>query len=97
YTAQRPHGFETLELMTNGAYVQVFTNSSTARTNVGQWTLQPPTLTLKRAIIFDDGFGHPAIPLVTNDWKLKVRYLFNIWPFEARQNEPFAQISAENQ
>jgi hypothetical protein len=97
YTAQRPHGFETLELMTNGAYLQVFTNSTMVQANIGKWTLQPPILTLKSALIFDDGFGHPAIPLVTNDWKLMVRYLFNIWVFEDRQNESFAQVTAENQ
>ena len=97
YTAQRPHGFETLELQTNGSYVQVFTNSTLARTNVGQWTFLPPTLTLKSALIFDDGFGRPATPVVTNDWLLKVRYLFNIWVFEDRQNEPFSQITPENQ
>ena len=97
YTAQRPHGFETLELMSNGAYVQVFTNSTMVRTNIGKWTLQPPILTLKSALIFDDGFGHPAIPLVTNDWKLKTTYLFNAWVLEDRQNEPFSQVTAENQ
>ena len=97
YTAERPHGFETLELKTNGTYVQVFTNSTLARTNVGQWTFQPPTLTLKSALIFDDGFGRPATPIVTNDWQLKVRYLINIWVFEDRQNEPFSQVTPENQ
>jgi hypothetical protein len=97
YTAERPHGFESLELATNGTYVQVFTNSTLVRTNVGQWTFQQPVLTLKSALIFDDGFGRPATPVVTNDWKLKVRYLFNILVFEDRQNEPFSQITAENQ
>ena len=97
YTAQRPHGFESLDLRTNGTYVQVFTNSNLARTNAGQWTFQPPILTLKRALMFDDGFGRPATPVVTNDWKLNVRYLFNIWVFEDRQNEPFSQVTAENQ
>jgi hypothetical protein len=97
YTAQRPHGFESLDLATSGTYMQVFTNSTVARTNVGQWTFQPPILTLKSALIFDDGFGRPASPVVTNDWKLKVRYLFNIWVFEDRQNEPFTQVTPENQ
>jgi hypothetical protein len=97
YTAARPHGFETLELKTNGTYVQVFTNSTLARTNFGQWTFQPPTLTLKSALMFDDGFGRPATPVVTNDWKLSVRYLINIWVLEDRQNEPFSQVTAENQ
>ena len=97
YTAERPHGFERLELKTNGTYVQVFTNSTLARTNVGQWTFQPPTLTLKSALIFDDGVGRPATPIVTNDWQLKVRYLINIWVFEDRQNEPFSQVTPENQ
>ncbi len=97
YTAERPHGFETLELQTNGTYVQIFTNSTLARTNVGQWTFQPPILTLKSALIFDNGFGRPATPVITNDWKLKVRFLFNIWVFEDRQNEPFSQVTAENQ
>jgi len=97
YTAERPHGFELLELQTNGTYVQVFTNSTLARTNVGQWTLEPPILTLKSALMFDDGFGRPATPVVTNDWKLKVRYLFNIWVLEDRQNESFSQVTTENQ
>lgn len=97
YTAERPHGFESLELATNGTYMQVFTNSAVARTNVGQWTFQAPILTLKSALIFDDGFGRPAAPVVTNDWKLKVRYLFNIWVFEDRQNEPFSQVTPDNQ
>ncbi len=97
YTAERPHGFESLELATNGTYVQVFTNSTVLRTNVGQWTFQPPILTLKSALIFDDGFGRPATPVLTNDWKLKVRYLINIWVLEDRQNEPFSQVTAENQ
>src|SRR5258708_11843662 len=97
YTAQRPHGFERLELKTNGTYVQVFTNSTLVRTNVGQWAFQPPTLTLKSALMFDDGFGHPATPVVTNDWQLKARFLINIWVFEDRQNEPFSQFTPENQ
>ena len=97
YTAQRPHGFESLELKTNGTYVQVFTNSTLSRTNVGQWTFQQPILTLKSALMFDDGFGRAATPVVTNDWKLKVRYLINAWIFEDRQNEPFAQVTPENQ
>ncbi len=45
YTADRSHGFESLELEADGSYVQVFTNRTLARTNVGQWTFQPPTLT----------------------------------------------------
>lgn len=97
YTAERPHGFESLELGTNGTYVQVFTNSTVARSNAGQWTFQPPILTLKGALLFDDGFGRPATPVVTNDWKLKVRYLINIWLLEDRQNEPFSQVTSENQ
>jgi hypothetical protein len=97
YTAQRPYGFETLELKTNGTYMQVFTNSALARTNFGQWSFQAPTLTLKSALVFDDGFGRQATPIVTNDWQLKVRYLINIWVFEDRQNEPFSQVTPENQ
>ena len=97
YTAERPHGFETLELKTNGIYVQVFTNRTLARTKVGQWTFQPPTLTLKRALLFDDGFGRPATPVVTNDWQLNVRHLINIWVLEDRQNEPFSEVTLENQ
>ena len=89
YTAERSHGFESLELKTNGTYLQVFTNSTLARTNVGLWTFQPPTLTLKGALMFDDGFDLPASPVVTNDWQLKVRYLINIWVFEDRQAQPF--------
>ena len=92
-----PAWFETLELKTNGTYLQVFTNSTVARTNAGQWTFQPPILTLKSALIFDDGFGRPATPVVTNDWKLKARYLINIWVLEDRQNEPFSQVTAGNQ
>ena len=46
YTAQRPHGFETLELMTNGTYIQVLTNSTFARTNIGQWTASSLTIRL---------------------------------------------------
>ena len=84
-------------MRTNGTYVQVFTKSTVARTNVGQWTFKPPILTLKSALIFDNGFGRPATPVITNDWKLKVRFLFNIWVFEDRQNEPFSQVTAENQ
>src|SRR5262245_34723934 len=87
YNALRPHRFETLELQTNGTYVQVCTNSTLAQTNVGQWTFQSPTLTLKSALIFDDGFGRPATPVLTNDWKLKVSYLINVWVFEDRKNE----------
>ncbi len=97
YTAERPHGFELLELGTNGTYVQIFTNTSLARTNLGQWTFQQPILTLKGALMFDDGFGHPATPIATNDWQLKPRYLFNIWVLEDRQNEPFSQVTPENQ
>jgi len=97
YKAARSHGFESLELVANGTYVQIFTNRSFAQTNIGQWTFQPPVLTLKSALMFDDGFNRPATPVVTNDWKLKVRYLFNIWVFEDRDNEPFSQITAENQ
>ncbi len=97
YIAQRPHGYESLVLATNGTYVQIFTNATLARTNVGQWTFQPPILTLKGALMFDDGFGHPATAIVTNDWNLKVRYLFNIWVFQDRQNEPFSQVTPENQ
>jgi len=97
YTAERPHGFETFELKTNGTYGQVLTNSTLARTNAGQWTLKPPTLTLKSALMFDDGFGRPATPVVTNDWQLKVRFLISIWLLEDRQNEPFSQVTPENQ
>jgi hypothetical protein len=48
-------------------------------------------------IVFDDGFGRPATPVVTNDWQLKVRYFINVWMFEDRQNEPFSQVTPENQ
>jgi hypothetical protein len=47
--------------------------------------------------MFDDGFNRPAATFLTNDWKLKVRYLINIWVFEDRQNEPFSQVTPENQ
>lgn len=97
YTAERSHGFEFLELRTNGTYVQIFTNITVARTNTGQWSYQSPTLTLKSALMFDDGFNRPASPVVTNDWRLKVRWLFNIWVFEDRQAEPFSQVTSENQ
>jgi hypothetical protein len=97
YTAERSHGFELLDLKTNGTYVQIFTNVSVARTNTGQWSYQPPTLTLKSALMFDDGFNRPASPVVTNDCKLKVRRLFNIWVFEDRQAEAFSQVTPENQ
>ena len=97
YAALRPHGFETLELKTNGTYVQVFTNSTLVRTNIGQWTFRPPILTLTNALLFDDGFGRPASPVVTNDWQLKARHFLNIWLLEDRQNEPFSEVTPENQ
>jgi hypothetical protein len=91
YTAERPNGFEMLELQTNGTYVQVFTNTTTARTNVGVWTLQPPTLTLKRALMF----GAPSV--ATNDWRLTTKYVFNIWILGDGQSEAFSQVTADNQ
>jgi hypothetical protein len=97
YTSDRSHGFESLELQTNGNYVQVFTNSTLVRTNVGQWTFQPPMLTLKGALVFDDGFNRPAATVVTNDWQLKVSRMINVWIFEDRQAQPFSQVTAENQ
>ena len=97
YTADRSHGFESLELKADGTYVQVFTNSSVARTNIGQWVFQPPTLTLKNALVFDDGSNHPVAAVLTNDWQLKVTRLLNIWVFEDRQAQPFTQVTPENQ
>jgi hypothetical protein len=97
YTSDRSHGFESLELKSDGTYVQVFTNSTLARTNVGQWTFKPPTLTLKSALMYDDGFNRPAATVATNDWPLKVRRLFNIWVFEDRQAQPFSEVTPENQ
>ena len=91
YTAERPTGLETLELQTNGTYVQIFTNSTTARTNVGAWTLQSPTLTLKSALMFG------ATPITTNDWQLTTKYVFNIWVLGDGQNEAFSQVTPENQ
>ena len=97
YKAERSYGLEFLELRTNGIYVQIFTNSTTVRTNVGTWTLQAPTLTLKAALIFDDGSNRPAATVVTNDWQLATRWLFNIWILGDGRAESFVQITPENQ
>jgi hypothetical protein len=97
YKAERSYGLEFLELKTNGSYVQVFTNSNTLSTNVGTWTLTPPTLTLKSALIFDDGFNRPATRVATNDWHLETKWVFNIWILGDGHAESFVQITPENQ
>lgn len=97
YKAERSYGLEFLELRTNGTYVQVFTNSTTLQTNIGTWTLQPPTLTLKSALIFDDGLNRPATHVVTNDWRLDTKWVFNIWVLGDGHAESFVQITPENQ
>lgn len=96
YTSDRSHGLESLELKADGTYVQVFTNSTLVRTNVGQWTFQPPTLTLS-ALLFDDGFDHPVSAVVTNDWQLNVTRLLKIWVLSDRHAQSFSQVTPENQ
>ncbi len=97
YVAERSYGLEFLELKTNGTYVQTFTNSATLRTNAGTWTFKAPTHTLKRALIFDNGFNRPAALVVTNDWQLETKWLFNIWILSDGHAESFTQVTPENQ
>ena len=99
YNRFRTQGQEWLDLLTNGTFVQVYSNAALARTNAGRWAFQPepPTLVLKGALVIDDSPGHPTAFTVTNAWKLKTRRLAGLILFEDPDKEPFAQVTPENQ
>src|SRR5690349_10608125 len=97
YTAQRPHGFESLELIRNGSYVQEFTVSAMVRKNIREWTVQLLIHTQKGALNFYGGCEHPTIPLIKNDCKMKSTYFFNPCRLEGLQNEPFSHVTPESQ
>jgi len=99
YNRLRTQGGGFLDLRADGTYVQVYSNSTVLRTNLGQWAFQakPPALVLRNALIIDDGPGHPATMAVTNGWKLNASLLAGLLIFEDPGAEPFARITAENQ
>jgi hypothetical protein len=93
YFASRAYGDETLDLLTNVTYLQVFTTRTTTRTNSGTWQFLPATRTvvLTNALIFDDGKGNPATTVVTNDWTLSLTNIAWIIMLEDRQAQPFSK------
>ena len=99
YNRLRTQGGGFLDLRADGTYVQVYSNSTVLRTNLGQWAFQakPPALVLRNVLIIDDGPGHPATMAVTNGWKLNASLLAGLLIFEDPGAEPFARITAENQ
>jgi hypothetical protein len=67
YVVTYPYGTETLTLNTDGTFAQrVIIHDETQLTVRGQWEFDPndSRVTLHRAIIVDDGFGH-----LRADWK----------------------------
>src|SRR6266700_742792 len=99
YNRLRAQGGELLDLKADGTFVQICSNSTVLRTNLGQWAFQakPPALVFRNVLIIDDGPGHPATMAVTNGWKLNARRLAGLLIFEDPGAEPFARITAENQ
>lgn len=93
YFASRAYGDETLDLRTNGTYLQIFTSRATARTNSGTWQFLPlmGAVVLTNALIFDDGKGSPAPTVVTNDWTLALTNIAWIIMLEDRQAQPFSK------
>jgi hypothetical protein len=96
YFASRNYGDETLDLSTNGTYVQVFETRTTPparRTNSGAWQFLAATRTviLSNALSFDDGKGNPATTVVTNDWTLNLTNILSIIMLEDRQAQPFSK------
>ena len=93
YFSSRAYADETIDFLTNGTYLHVFTSRTMARTNSGTWAFFPATGTvvLTNALIFDDGKGNPATTVVTNDWTLNLTNIAWIIMLEDRQAQPFSK------
>lgn len=79
YEAKYSFGTETLELNSDGSYIQVFASAGNSRTNIGTWTFHPAkewldggSLILDDALIFGDGFGQPSKEVRKSTWALDV-------------------------
>jgi len=99
YNRDRTLGKEWLELKPDRSFVQVYSNATLVRTNIGQWAFQatPPTLVLQNALTIDDSPGHPPVFAMTNGWKLKAMRLAGLILFEDPDKDPLARVTVENQ